>query len=72
MNFHKIQNPWIVWYHNPSDTDWSRNSYKDIIEITSIEMEIQYILNGKIPIILKEGIGPLKFQKTTVKIFGFR
>lgn len=37
MNFHKIQNPWIVWYHNPSDTDWSRNSYKDIIEITSIE-----------------------------------
>ena len=37
MSKHKTQNSWIVWYHNPSDTDWSKNSYKDIIEITSLE-----------------------------------
>ena len=37
MSVHKTQNSWIVWYHNPSDKDWSKNSYKDIIEITSLE-----------------------------------
>jgi hypothetical protein len=37
MSHHKTQNPWIVWYHNPSDTEWDKDSYKDIIEITSIE-----------------------------------
>ncbi len=30
-------NKWIVWYHNPSDKDWSIASYKDILEISSIE-----------------------------------
>ena len=34
---HNTYNSWIVWYHNPSDIDWSTKSYKDIIEITSIE-----------------------------------
>lgn len=33
----QINNSWIVWYHNPSDTEWGKTSYKDIIEITSIE-----------------------------------
>lgn len=34
---HIIQNSWIVWYHNPANTDWGKTSYKDIIELTSIE-----------------------------------
>ena len=34
---HKTFSKWIVWYHNPSDKNWSLNSYKDIIEISSIE-----------------------------------
>jgi hypothetical protein len=37
INKHNTFNSWIVWYHNPSDTDWSTKSYKDIIEISSIE-----------------------------------
>jgi len=37
INKHATFNSWIVWYHNPSDTDWSTKSYKDIIEISSIE-----------------------------------
>jgi hypothetical protein len=37
MDIHTLQNSWIVWYHNPSDKDWGKDSYKDIIEITSIE-----------------------------------
>ena len=28
---------WILWYHNPSDKNWDLNSYKDIIEISSLE-----------------------------------
>jgi len=34
---HLLHNPWTVWYHNPTDTDWSISSYKDILEIHSIE-----------------------------------
>lgn len=34
---HKTNSKWIVWYHNPSDKNWSLDSYKDIIEISSIE-----------------------------------
>jgi len=30
-------NKWIVWYHNPSDKNWGIESYKDILEISSIE-----------------------------------
>lgn len=34
---HPTNTQWIVWYHNPSDKNWDISSYKDIIEISSIE-----------------------------------
>ena len=34
---HPTNTKWIVWYHNPSDKSWGLDSYKDIIEISSIE-----------------------------------
>ncbi len=34
---HPTNNKWIVWYHNPSDKNWSISSYKDVLEISSIE-----------------------------------
>ena len=34
---HLTNTKWIVWYHNPSDKNWGLDSYKDIIEISSIE-----------------------------------
>ena len=34
---HLTHTKWIVWYHNPSDKNWGLASYKDIIEISSIE-----------------------------------
>ena len=37
MEKHLTHTKWIVWYHNPSDKNWSLESYKDIIEISSIE-----------------------------------
>ena len=34
---HETNTKWIVWYHNPSDKNLNLDSYKDIIEISSIE-----------------------------------
>ena len=36
-NIHPTNTKWIVWYHNPSDKNWDIGSYKDIIEISSLE-----------------------------------
>ena len=36
-NIHKTNNKWIVWYHDRADKNWNIESYKDIIEINSIE-----------------------------------
>lgn len=37
MDKHILNSKWVVWYHNPSDKSWLRDSYKDILEITSLE-----------------------------------
>lgn len=34
---HNLNCQWVVWYHNPSDKNWSTDSYKDILEVHSIE-----------------------------------
>ena len=34
---HMLNSKWVVWYHNPSDKSWDRESYKDILEISSLE-----------------------------------
>ena len=34
---HNTHTKWIVWYHNPSDKNWNLDSYKDIVELSSIE-----------------------------------
>ena len=36
-NRHLLNSKWVVWYHNPSDKSWDRDSYKDILEIESLE-----------------------------------
>ena len=33
----KTNTKWILWYHNPSDKNWTLSSYKDIIELSYIE-----------------------------------
>ena len=37
LSRHPTNNKWLVWYHNPSDKNWSISSYKDILEISCIE-----------------------------------
>ncbi len=34
---HNLNSKWVVWYHNPSDKSWNKDSYKDILEISSLE-----------------------------------
>jgi hypothetical protein len=34
---HPLNTRWVVWYHNPSDQNWTMDSYKDILELHSIE-----------------------------------
>jgi translation initiation factor 4E len=34
---HPLNSQWVVWYHNPSDQSWTSDSYKDILELHSIE-----------------------------------
>ncbi len=34
---HPLHSEWVVWYHNPSDHTWTQESYKDILELASIE-----------------------------------
>ena len=36
-NKHLLNSKWVVWYHKPSDKSWERDSYKDILEIASLE-----------------------------------
>ena len=36
-NKHLLNSKWVVWYHNPSDKSWDKDSYKDILEIASLE-----------------------------------
>ena len=34
---HPLNTSWIIWYHNSNDKNWDMNSYKSILEISSIE-----------------------------------
>ena len=33
----KLSDKWVLWAHLPHDTDWSLNSYKNIMEIDTVE-----------------------------------
>ena len=34
---HKLSDKWTLWAHLPHDTDWSINSYKEILKIQTVE-----------------------------------
>ena len=40
-NYHTLNTGWIIWYHSPSDKSWSKESYKSILELNTVE---EYIL----------------------------
>lgn len=36
-NSHKLNNTWVIWYHNPSNNNWDIKSYENLYEIDSLE-----------------------------------
>ena len=34
---YKLNNPWVIWYHNPSDNNWDIKSYVNVFEINNLD-----------------------------------
>ena len=67
MESNKILNSkWILWYHDPLDTNWDLSSYKNLHEISSIQnfWEIykfmdNNIIENSMLFLMRDGIKPL-------------
>ena len=62
----KLNDNWVLWYHNPNDTNWDISSYKVISKITTIdeywntyEFIKNNIIENSMLFIMREGIQPL-------------
>ena len=62
---HALSDKWVLWAHLPHDTDWSLNSYRNIMEISSVEemISLYKILPEKMVkncmlFLMREGISP--------------
>ena len=64
--YHKLSDTWILWFHDPYDTEWDLSSYKKIYEIDSIEVfwniynyiDKNLIVDGMF-FVMKKGIDPM-------------
>jgi len=64
--FHELNNRWTLWAHLPHDTDWSINSYKKILTISTVEEGIaltetlpEVLVKNCMLFLMKEGITPI-------------
>lgn len=62
----RLTDTWVLWYHNPNDTNWSINSYKKMAEINTIkdfwntyEHIENNIIENSMLFIMRSGINPL-------------
>lgn len=62
----KLNNSWILWYHDPNDLNWEIKSYKKVSTISSVEEfwnTYEFIENNIIEnsmfFFMREGINPL-------------
>jgi Eukaryotic initiation factor 4E len=65
-NFHALNNSWTLWAHLPHDTDWSINSYKKILTISTVEEGIavtetlpEVLVKNCMLFLMKKGITPI-------------
>ena len=64
--YHKLSDTWILWFHDPYDTEWDLSSYKKIYEIDSVEVfwniynyiDKHLIVDGMF-FVMKKGIDPM-------------
>ena len=66
MTTHKLNDRWVLWFHNPVDNDWSIDSYRQICSINTIEefWELMSYLNGNhisnsMFFLMRKGIKPI-------------
>lgn len=63
---HPLNDKWVLWFHDPNDTNWDFSSYLNIYDINSIEtfwdvfnnINKSNVENGMF-FIMREGIKPL-------------
>ena len=62
----KLNTNWIMWYHNPNDSNWEMSSYYKVLEIRTIEnfweacqvMKEDHIQSGMF-FLMREGVNPV-------------
>lgn len=71
---HKLENKYILWYHNPNINDWSLSSYKTIMEYVYIEDYLYHnnkfdknIINTGMFFIMKKNINPTWEDKQNIE-----
>ena len=65
-DIHLLNDIWTLWYHNPSDNNWSIDSYSKLMNIKSIEdywvlnKNLEHkIIESSMLFIMREGINPM-------------
>ena len=65
-SYHQLSDKWVMWFHDPFDTEWGLESYVKVFEIDSIEtfwqifnkIDKNLFIDGMF-FIMKKGINPL-------------
>jgi len=62
----KLNDSWVLWYHDPNDVNWEISSYKSVATISSIadfwntyDFLENNIIENSMLFIMREGINPL-------------
>ena len=66
METKNLNDKWTLWYHNPSDSNWSINSYNKLINLKNIDdywivnTHLQpKIIESSMLFLMRDGIEPM-------------
>lgn len=69
----RLNDGWVLWYHNPNDTNWDISSYNTLAEINSIddfwntyEFISNTIIENSMLFLMRKGIEPLWEDKNNI------
>ena len=64
--FHSLSDKWVFWAHLPHDTDWTMNSYKTLLKVSSVEEMIaildclpNMLVKNCMMFMMRDGIKPM-------------
>lgn len=79
--YHKLNTTWVLWYHLPTNNDWTISGYTKICEFDYVEDAInilnhipENVLTSVCIFLMKKGIQPLWEDKLNVNggVFSYR